>query len=206
MVRTAVGVDGVKTNKGERFAVEVLSGDEVRALVNAASRRGSCGLRDRALITLLYRAGLRIAEALALLPKDVDLAAGALTVLHGKGDKRRVVGFDESTAASLQLWLARRQKLGLNGIHPLFCTLSGGALQRVQFAQRLKALAKRAGIEKRVHPHGLRHSFAAKMAEEKIDLRLIQMALGHGSIATTDRYIRHVQPQAVIDAMRGRSW
>jgi len=69
-----------------------------------------------------------------------------------------------------------------------------------------KRLAKRAGIAKRVHPHGLRHTFASGLADARIDLRIIQKALGHSSLSTTQRYVDHVCPRAVIDALRNREW
>jgi site-specific recombinase XerD len=69
-----------------------------------------------------------------------------------------------------------------------------------------KRLGKRANIAKRVHPHGLRHTFAAGLADEKVDIRIIQRALGHSSLATSARYIDHIQPHAVIDALRARTW
>ncbi len=87
------------TNRGRRFPAELLSEEEARALVRACSARAPTGIRNRALINLLYRGGLRVSEALALMPKDVDQAAGTVTVLHGKGDRRRVVGIDPAAFA-----------------------------------------------------------------------------------------------------------
>src|ERR1017187_3129456 len=101
--------------KHRRFPVETLTPLEVGSLIKACSARSSIGVRNRALLTVLYRTGLRISELLALRLKDVDLEAGTLTVLHGKGDRRRVVGLDAGAAAILSLWLERRTALGLNG-------------------------------------------------------------------------------------------
>jgi len=89
-----------------RFPAEVLTDDEVRALLNACPSTSTTGLRNRALLAILYRSGVRIAEALDLYPKDVDLERGAIRVLHGKGDKARVVGVDRGALA-----LARRSRL-----------------------------------------------------------------------------------------------
>ena len=89
-------------NKGRRLPAELLSGEEVRALLRTCSARAPTGIRNRALIAVLYRGGLRISEALALLPKDVDSAQGTLTVLHGKGDRRRTVGMDPAAFALLE--------------------------------------------------------------------------------------------------------
>ena len=86
-------------NKGRSFPVEVLSDEEVKALIRACSNRAPTGIRNRALIVVLYRGGSRLAEALALQPKDVDPDRGTLVVLHGKGDRRRTVGIDSGAMA-----------------------------------------------------------------------------------------------------------
>src|SRR5215208_7726518 len=89
---------------------------------------GTDRIRSRALIAVLWRCGLRVGEALALGPRDADLAAGTLRVRHGKGDRSRTVGLDEGTQALLARWLDRRQPLRINGRWRLFCTLDGDAL------------------------------------------------------------------------------
>lgn len=198
---------GQTTTKGRRFPVEVLTGEEVRAIMDVAKkRRGSCGIRDRALVATLYCAGLRIAEALALMPKDVDLEAGSINVLDGKNHRQRIVGINEETSTLVQLWIAQRAKLGLNGRHPLFCTLEGAAMARPNVTQHFKALATRAGIEKRVHPHAFRHSHCSALIEGGIDMPTLQQDLGHTSLATTDRYAKHIRPEQVIAAGKGMAW
>ena len=92
MISTAV--DHVPANKGRKLPPEPLTAEEVKGLIRACSKRASTGVRNRALIVVLYRAGLRISEALALLPKDLDAQASTIRVLHGKGDHDRVVGLD----------------------------------------------------------------------------------------------------------------
>ena len=94
----------VPANKGKTYPAEILTADEVRGLLAECSETSSLGMRDRALITVLYRAGLRCAEALALRLKDVDLATGSVTVLHGKGDRRRTVGIDPGAARVVATW------------------------------------------------------------------------------------------------------
>ena len=194
-------------NKGKKYPAEVLTRDEVHRLI-AACGRGASGARNRALITLLYRTGLRIAEALALEPKDIDLDAGAVTVLHGKGDRARVVGIDPPAAAVLAQWLERRRALAIPRGAPVFCTISrphpGRPMYSSVVREMLKDAGERAGIEKRVHPHGLRHTHAAELAREKVPVNLIQRQLGHKSLAVTAHYIDHLMPNEVIDAMRGR--
>jgi hypothetical protein len=109
--------------------VKSSDGLEPPALFRACSSRAATGIRNRALIVVLYRGGLRLGEALALRPKDVELAAGTITILHGKGDRSRTVGLDPGAAAVLERWLERRRALGIGGRAPLFCTLAGRALK-----------------------------------------------------------------------------
>src|SRR5881397_136687 len=110
-------------NAGRRFPAEILTPDEVRALIKACSSRAPTGVRNRALLVLLYRGGLRVSEALGLQPKDVDRAAGTVTVLRGKGGKRRTIGLDPGAFAFLERWLDVRAKRGINGRAPIFSTL-----------------------------------------------------------------------------------
>jgi integrase len=196
-------------NKGRKFPPEPLSPREVLGLLSACGR-GSCGKRDRALIVVMWRAGLRVSEALALYPKDVDLDDGRIAVLHGKGDRARVVGLDQIACSHVALWFAERKRLGLTGQHPLFCVISrptkGLVMHSSYVRNKLKELGVRAGIEKRVHPHGLRHTHAFELAGERTDLRLIRRQLGHGNLAVTARYVEHLNPFEVVDAIRARPW
>ncbi len=191
-------------NAGRRYPAEVLTPDEVRALVKACSNRAPTGVRNRALIVVLYRAGVRIREALQLAPKDLDRAAGTVTVLRGKGGKRRTIGLDPGAFAVLERWLDRRARLGINGRSPVFCTLAGGPLKTSYVRGLLPRLGRRAGIEKRVHAHGLRHTHAAELAHEGKPMNLIQAQLGHASLATTSRYLAHIAPAQLIEAMQAR--
>lgn len=178
----------------------------MRALLGACSTRSSTGLRARALIVLLYRSGLRLAEALALHPGDVDLEAGTVRVLDGKGHRPRTVGIDPGAAAILERWSARRRELGLGGRHPLLCTLGGGHLGTSYVRRLLPRLGARAGINRRVHAHGLRHAHAAELSAEGFPTALIRDQLGHASLATTDRYLRHIAPAELIGAVASRAW
>jgi len=103
-------------------------------------------------------------------------------------------------------WVDRRKAHGLNGRRPLFCTLDGSPMKQSYVRTLLPRLAEKAGIEKRVHPHGLRHTHAAELASEGVPLNVIQVQLGHSNAATTSRYLQHIAPQQVIDAMRCRTW
>src|ERR1700682_1834586 len=103
------------TNKGKRFPPEIFSREEVFALMGVCSKRAATGLRDRALIAVLYRGALRISEALALKLADFDARACTVRVLHGKNDKSRVVAIDPQTVEIVATWLERRKSLGING-------------------------------------------------------------------------------------------
>lgn len=192
-------------NKGVTYPAEILNPAEVAHLFRSCSNRAPTGIRNRALITVLYRAGMRISEALALKPKDVDRRAGTVRVLHGKGNKARVAGIDPSSFAAIDRWMDTRKDLGLTGRSPLFCTLQGEPIDSSYVRHLMKRLARKAGIEKRVHAHGLRHSHAAELATEGHAMNLIQSQLGHSSLATTSRYLAHIQPQQLIDAMQQRA-
>ncbi len=128
-VRTADGQGwAVPPNKGRTFPPEVLTQGEIRALL-AACGRSATGLRNRALLVVLWRAGLRVGEALALRPSDLDPAAGTLRVPRGKTG-HRTVGLDPEALALVEQWMTHRSAvLRLNGRRPLFCTLRGQALQ-----------------------------------------------------------------------------
>jgi integrase len=185
-----------------KYPAEPLTAHEIRALLAACSSRCPTGIRNRALIVVLWRAGLRISEALSLEPRDA--ADGVLRVRHGKGDKARTVAIDPQGLAVLQLWIECKARLGIGG--PIFSTLKGGPILSAYIRNLMKRIGRKAGLTKRIHAHGLRHTFAAGLADEKVDVRIIQRALGHSSLAVTDRYISHLMPTAVIDALKARVW
>lgn len=193
-------------HRGVKLPVEPLSEDEVMRLLNAPSNRAPTGIRNRALIVLLWRAGLRVSEALALMPKDLDCKAGTIRALRGKGCKARTVGIDPEAWAIIQRWLDKRKQLGISGHRSLICTLNGGPMNKSYVRSLLPRLARKAGIGKRVHAHGLRHTMAVELRQEGVDVGIISKQLGHSSIATTARYLDHIAPQAVIDAMAKRVW
>ena len=196
-------------NFGKTYPPEVLTRDEVMRLLAACSENpnAAAAVRNRALIAVLYRSGLRCAEALALQPKDIDLNIGTITVLHGKGDQRRTVGVDAQALELVQRWMDRRRELGVPAGSPVFCTVrenAGAAMYGSYLRDALKQLAKRARIDKRVHPHGLRHTHASELARENVPLHVIRRQLGHADLATTARYVDHLTPWEVIDAIRAR--
>jgi len=164
------------TSSARRRPPEVLTELEVIALLKACSTRAPTGIRNRALIAVLWRSGLRISEALALELRDVDLQAGSLRVRHGKGDKSRTVGVDEQTAAMLARWIDRRRKLSPSARAPIFCTLAGSRMDASYVRHLLPRLAAKAGLDRRVHAHGLRHTYASELARERTPINVIRDA------------------------------
>jgi integrase len=158
------------------------------------------------MIALAWRSGLRIGEVLALRPKDIDLDGGTVTVQHGKGDKRRIVGLDAGTAALTAHWLDLRGKRGINGRAPVFCTLDGGSIDCSYVRHLLPRLAAKAGIDKRIHAHGLRHAYAAALEREGATISMIRDLLGHSSAAVTDRYLRRLGAGEAVEFARKREW
>jgi integrase len=199
-------------NYGRRFPAEVLTPAEISRLIDACGRRGPSGMRNRALIVVLWRGGLRCAEALALGLRDVDRQAGTLTVRHGKGDRRRVVGMDPPAFAVLERWLDLRARIGVPKGAPVFCTIThdGGGLGRplgaAYWREAIKRLGVKAGIDKRVHSHGLRHTHAVELLMEGVPIEVIRRQLGHRSLGVTQRYLDHLMPADVVEAMQKRPW
>jgi len=193
-------------NKNKTYPAEVLTPDEVRSLLAQCSTTSSYGLRHLALITLLYRTGLRLSEALALALKDVDVGTGSVTVLHGKGDRRRTVGIDPGGIGVVETWVERRGVLDIPAEALLFCTLRGAPMNPSTVRALLPRLARDAGIAKRVHAHGLRHTHAYELMMEGLPMGIIQRQLGHLSLATTDTYLAHIAPKEVIEAIGKRVW
>ncbi|HSJ71532.1 MAG TPA: tyrosine-type recombinase/integrase [Acidimicrobiia bacterium] len=200
------GVGVEPGQKGMTLPAEILTPDEVLAIM--AQRPDTVvGIRDRAIITVLYRAGLRVGEALALQPKDVDLGIGSITVLHGKGDRRRTVGIDPGAAPHIERWIAvRRDQLAPPPLVPLFCSRKCRPMSRSMVGEMLARSARTAGIDKRVHPHGFRHTMAYELLMEGVPIPVIQRQLGHASLQTTDTYLSHIAPKQVLEFMNARSW
>jgi integrase/recombinase XerD len=166
-----------------------LSAGEAERLIEAASGATPRALRDKALVELLYGAGLRVSEAVGLEKNGVDLDERAVRVA-GKGGKQRVVPLGRHAAEALRRYLARgRPHLDRRRRPELFLNAKGGGLTRSGAFLILRRLAETAGLEPgRVHPHLLRHSFATHLLEGGADLRSVQEMLGHADLSTTELY------------------
>jgi len=172
-----------------RTLPRTLSPAEAERLVEAANGTTPRDLRDRALVELLYGAGLRVSEAVSLHKSSVDLEARLVRCI-GKGSKERVVPIGRQAAQALRRYLGRgRPHLDSRHRPELFLNAKGGGLTRAGVFLILRRLAGKAGLDpERVHPHLLRHSFATHLLEGGADLRSVQEMLGHADLATTELY------------------
>jgi integrase/recombinase XerC len=166
--------------------------DESKELLDTEIERTEAGLRDHALLELLYATGLRVAECCGLDLDDVDRRRGSVRVM-GKGGKERVVPAGDAALEALDAWLSVRGE----GRGALFTNPRGTRLSTRGVHRIVKRRARGAGINRRVSPHTLRHTFATHMLGEGADLRLIQELLGHSRLSTTQRYT-HVSPEQLM--------
>ncbi|HUE90401.1 MAG TPA: site-specific tyrosine recombinase XerD [Vicinamibacterales bacterium] len=173
-----------------------LSSDDVERLLNAPDTSTPRGLRDRALIELLYATGLRVSELVALRSQDLHLDAGYLTAT-GKGQKQRIVPVGDEAAAWVARYFreARPALAGARSSPRVFVNARGGGpgITRVGFWKILKGYGRAIGISRQISPHVLRHSFATHLLERGADLRAIQMMLGHADLSTTQIYTHVIE-------------
>lgn len=177
---------------------DVLTAEEVKALLEQPNRRCPTGLRNYTMMLLMYRAGLRVSEVLHLTPKDIDWKAGDVRVNEGKGGKDRVMPLEPWVLDALQSWQEQRPASKW-----LFVTLGGEPLDDRYVRAMVKRLAKKAGIEKDVHPHMLRHTYATQLLGEGLSIREVQELLGHADVSTTMIYT-HVNPVELRRKIRER--
>ncbi len=175
-------------NKGLRYPPDPPTVEEIVAVMRAGGPTKT-GIRMRALIVLLWRAGLRISEALALAESDLDPHRGAILVRQGKGGKRREVGMDRWGWEQLSSWLEIRTEFPVGS---LLCIIHGPTRGRPWAAasarEELRAIAARAGIRRRFAPHQLRHAHAVEMTREGVPIVVIQRQLGHADLGVTSVY------------------
>jgi site-specific recombinase XerD len=191
-------------NKGRRYPADPPRVEEIVAVMRQAGDR-PIGRRTRGLIVVLWRAGLRISEALALAESDLEFQRGSLLVRSGKGGKRREVGMDEWGWDQLRPWLEVRLALPVG---PLFCVVKGKGRGRPWASSavrsQLRCLAVRAGVRRRFAPHQLRHAHAVEMAREGVPLNIIQRQLGHANLGVTSIYLQGIDSGEIIETVRGR--
>ena len=185
-------------NKGHRYPADPPTVEEIIAVMRA-SGNGPNGARLRALIVILWRAGLRISEALDLAETDLDVSRGAVLVRRGKGGRRREVGMDRWAWSQLEPWVALRRPLPVGA---LFCVIRGTtAGRRWEASSARKQLARTAasaGVRRRFAPHQLRHAHAVEMAHEGVPLVVIQRQLGHANLGITSIYLHGIDSSEII--------
>ncbi len=170
---------------------EILNAQEQSALLSVPNKNAPTGLRNFCMFSLFLNLGLRVNEAISLKVNDIDWLSGKLTVRNGKGGRDRILWLSEIDLEYLQQWRSIRPP----GSSYLFCTLSGGRLSDRYVRDMVKRYARRAGIEKDIHPHTLRHTFATDLLRDTRNIRLVQRALGHVSIANTMIYTHIVDDE-----------
>jgi len=166
---------------------------------------GIHGARIRGLIVVLWRAGLRISEALNLGEADLDPERGALLVRHGKGGKRREAGMDDWGWKHLRPWVEHRARMPVG---PLFCVVNGPTRVRPWSGSpardQLRHLAVAAGVRRRLAPHQLRHAHAVEMARAGVPLNVIQRQLGHTDLGVTSTYLQGIDSAEIINTIHQR--
>ena len=189
--------DDLRPPRAWKSLPRYLSVEDVDRLLGQPDVSTPRGLRDRALIELLYATGMRVSELIGLRPADVNLDASYLTCT-GKGDKQRIIPIGDEAAAWVGRYIrdARAILMGRRNSPRLFVNARGGGpgLTRVGFWKILKGYARKAGLKAAISPHMLRHSFATHLLDRGADLRAIQMMLGHADLSTTQIYT-HVLEQ-----------
>ena len=195
--------------KKERRLPEVLGVAEVERLLQAPESESARGLRDRALLELLYSSGLRVSELCALTLQQVNLEEGFLRVEAGKRNKDRMVPVGAGAVEALRRYLhhARPELVRSRTGSALFLSNRGGPLSRKTVWYWLRHYAEKAGLDRSVKPHQLRHSFATHLLRNGADLRAIQEMLGHADIGTTEIYthVDHATLSAVHDRFHPRN-
>ena len=192
-------------NRGLHYPADPPPVEEVVAVMRVAGE-SPYGLRTRALIVVLWRAGLRISEALALAESDLDRDRGAILVLRGKGGERREVGMDRWAWDQIDPWLRLRISLRVGAF---LCVVHGPTQGRPWSAaavrETLRLLAVRAGVRRRFAPHQLRHAHAVEMAREGVPLNVIQRQLGHANLGITSVYLQGIDNSEIIDTIHARA-
>ena len=180
--------DRIDAPKLGKYLPAVLSVEEVDAIMESVDLKASSGLRDRAILEVLYGCGLRVSECTGLLLSHVHPDEGYVDVI-GKGNKQRIIPLGEMAAEAIRNYLPARPEPAARAYEDiLFLNRSGRPLSRVSVFNLVKERAMAAGIHKEISPHTFRHSFATHLIEGGADLRIVQEMLGHESILTTEIY------------------
>lgn len=198
----------MKNGNGKRRAPrripEVLTDDERSRLLEQLNIKTPSGIRNLAIIRLMLDTGLRASELINLRYRDIDLATGRLWVRQGKGSKDRGLWFNGNTRAALEAWFAIKPCPSSNHLPSsmLFTSLDGTKPLCSRWLRKLvKRLAEQAGIDKDIHVHTLRHTFATNLLRQEKNLFLVSKALGHANLSTTQVYL-HLEDSELEAAMK----
>jgi len=185
----------VANHRQGRKIPEVLTPEEQGLLLQQPNPRYPTGERNRLMLRVMLDSGLRLAEAAALRWRDVDLNTGKLMVRQGKGAKDRTLWLGDEDLKLLQHWRDRQAAAVGHAPEHIFTTMKGKPVSSRYVQQMVKRYTARAGIEKDVHPHTLRHSFATDLYRDTSKIRLVQKALGHKDLSTTQIYTHIVDEE-----------
>ncbi len=180
---------------------EVLAATEQEALLRQPNPRYLTGQRNRTMLRLMLDTGLRLSEVIHLRWRDIDLNSGKVMVRQGKGAKDRTLWTGEENLAALRKWRERQAQECAGSPQCVFTTKEGRTLNPAYVRAMVKRYAARAGIEKRISPHTLRHSFATDLYRETTNIRLTQRALGHANLSTTQIYT-HIVDEELEEALK----
>ena len=180
--------DGLKPPKVEKKTPETLTVEEVNLLLDQPSGDSPKEIRDKAMLELLYATGIRVSELIGLKISDVNLSTSSITCKHGSSE--RSIPFSNTAKAAITKYLkdTRSAMVDDNAGDILFTNCSGQPMSRQGFWKLIKYYGNKAGIEKDITPHTLRHSFAAHLVENGADLKSVQEMIGHSDISTTQIY------------------
>ena len=191
----------MKRSKNGRRLPEVLTDGERRRLLAQPNVKSPTGLRHHCMMRLMLNLGLRASEVLKLESGDIDWTSGKVHIRQGKGAKDRILWLNDEDLDVLGRWKQVRAELVGHLSGSLFSTLKGDRIDSRQLRATVKRLARKADIEKDVHPHTLRHTFATDLYRNTKNLRITQKALGHAHVSTTEIYT-HIADDEVEDALK----
>ena len=205
---TSTTIDHVPANKGRKLPPEPLTAQEVKALLRACSTRAATGVRNRALDRRAVPGRLadqRSAGPAAQRPGRPGQRHDPRLARQGR-PRPRCRAWTLAPGPSCNFGWIVAPLPASTAVPRVFCTLKGRPMKSAYVRTLLPRLARKAGIDKRCHAHGLRHTHAYELATEGTPIHVIQAQLGHSSVATTDRYIKHLNPAAVVKTMQSRAW
>ncbi|GGZ95573.1 site-specific tyrosine recombinase XerD [Ignatzschineria ureiclastica] len=188
-IREENPTEGVALPKFHKPLPVALSAEDVEALLSAPDRSTPLGLRDYAMLELLYSCGFRVSELISLAYSQINFEVGYVRVI-GKGDKERLVPIGEMALEAVRDYIREARPLLLKGrtSDTLFVSNRGSAMSRQAFWYIIKKYAEQIGIQGEISPHTLRHAFATHLVNNGADLRVVQLLLGHSSLSTTQIY------------------